>query len=70
MDADAEVKPNAVYILAAPLIFIILGVTQGRRPMELVRGMVPFFGEFEARAMSRHSVSQSRALQTSIKGAV
>jgi alkylhydroperoxidase family enzyme len=44
-----ELEALVLYGLAVPPLIVWLGVKEGRRPMEVVRGMGPFFREFDAR---------------------
>jgi AhpD family alkylhydroperoxidase len=42
-----ELEAVVLYVLAVPGLFVVIGVKQRRRPMEVVRGMGPFFRQFQ-----------------------
>ena len=42
-----EIESVVLYVLFVPILFIIIGIKQRRRPAEIVRGMAPFFRQFE-----------------------
>jgi AhpD family alkylhydroperoxidase len=44
-----ELEAVVLYGLAVPPLIVWIGVKEGRRPMQLVRGMAQFFREFDAR---------------------
>ena len=45
----SELEAVVLYGLAVPPLIVWLGVKEGRRPMQVVRSMGPFFREFDAR---------------------
>ncbi len=47
-----ELLAVSVYALVTPVILGVLSVKQRRSPIALVRGISPFFGEFEARSQA------------------
>jgi AhpD family alkylhydroperoxidase len=42
-----EIGATVLYIIVVPILFIFIGAKQRRRPMEIIRGMRPFFSRFE-----------------------
>ena len=56
-----EVLAIVVYGLFVPVVLVVLGVKQKRRPMTLIRGIVPFFREFESRVVPTRSQGPDRA---------
>jgi AhpD family alkylhydroperoxidase len=44
-----EAEAVVLYVLGVPALFVIIGLKQHRRPMEVVRGMAPFFRQFQPR---------------------
>jgi AhpD family alkylhydroperoxidase len=42
-----EAEAVVLYVLGVPALFLVIGVKQHRRPMEVVRGMGPFFRQFQ-----------------------
>jgi AhpD family alkylhydroperoxidase len=45
----SELEALVLYGLAVPPLIVWMGVKEGRRPMDVVRGMAGFFREFDAR---------------------
>jgi AhpD family alkylhydroperoxidase len=45
----SELEAVVLYGLAVPPLFVWMGVKEGRRPMQIVRGMPQFFRDFDAR---------------------
>lgn len=54
-----EVVAVVIYGLVVPVVLIVLAVKQKRRPMDLVRGVIPFFQDFAARQLQVLSESLS-----------
>jgi AhpD family alkylhydroperoxidase len=44
-----EAEAVILYVLGVPALFVVIGMKQHRRPMEVVRGMGPFFRQFQPR---------------------
>jgi AhpD family alkylhydroperoxidase len=44
-----ELEAVVLYVLAVPALFVVIGVKQRRRPMQVIRGMAPFFRQFQPR---------------------
>jgi AhpD family alkylhydroperoxidase len=42
-----EAEAVVLYVLGVPALFVVIGLKQHRRPMEVVRGMGPFFRQFQ-----------------------
>jgi AhpD family alkylhydroperoxidase len=43
----SEINAVVLYVLAVPILFVVLGVKQRRRPLDVMRGMGPFFRQFQ-----------------------
>ena len=42
-----ELQAVVLYVLGVPVLFIMLGIMRRRRPIEIMRGMGPFFRQFQ-----------------------
>ena len=44
-----ELEALVLYALVVPFLIVLFGIKQRRNPISILRGMKPFFREFEAR---------------------
>ena len=44
-----ELEALVLYALVVPFLIVLFGIKQRRNPISIIRGMKPFFREFEAR---------------------
>jgi AhpD family alkylhydroperoxidase len=45
----SDVEAVLLYVTTVPFLFVYLGMKQGKRPMEVARGMRPYFQQFQVR---------------------
>ena len=45
----SELEALVLYALAVPFLIVLFSIKQRRNPISIIRGMKPFFREFEAR---------------------